>query len=501
MINLKLTAERELSFLSAEKIYAGEKNITPIEIELPDNIGDCATGNCTLTLYAAFEDDTFISYPIENSRIYISGDLTEREQTLRLFIKITSGENVIGLTNAVALKVEKSPEGHTRIYPRAELDAIISRLESENMAMSTSISRLESEASHNSARISELQGQLAESEEENEALTADNARKDRTISNLSENLNPIRFQTKTVTPAGTSQLISPDSGCIGLSAVMVNAVSAAGDADLIPENIRNGVDVFGVRGTLKAAPANTVGGVYFTTPNNYGVPTKCRVFNYPMTEGIDFPSLFIGNTTLREVEFENCSHIEFLPDLLFSGCSSLRSVVLPDSLEAISGGMFYGASQLTSVTIPETVTTLNDSAFADCSSLISVNIPSAVTFLPYNLFFGCSSLSTVEIPYGVTTIDEFAFSQSGVINIALPNTVTLLRSYIFANCRSLLTLDLTALDHVPAADADILFGVNQNCKIIVANNQLKSLFTAATNWSYYASKFVTREEYENGAGQ
>ena len=51
-------------------------------------------------------------------------------------------------------------------------------------------------------------------------------------------------QSKTVTPTANGFTVSPDSGKV-LSSVVVN-----GDADLVPANVRNGVNIFGVTGTM-----------------------------------------------------------------------------------------------------------------------------------------------------------------------------------------------------------------------------------------------------------
>lgn len=51
-------------------------------------------------------------------------------------------------------------------------------------------------------------------------------------------------QSKTVTPTAAGLTVSPDSGKV-LSSVIIN-----GDSDLTANNIRNGVEIFGVTGTL-----------------------------------------------------------------------------------------------------------------------------------------------------------------------------------------------------------------------------------------------------------
>ena len=64
--------------------------------------------------------------------------------------------------------------------------------------------------------------------------------------NLPDQNPPAQLQEKTVTPTKEGLSVVPDSGFDGMSKVTVN-----GDINLVPENIKEGVSIFGVEGNLK----------------------------------------------------------------------------------------------------------------------------------------------------------------------------------------------------------------------------------------------------------
>ena len=65
--------------------------------------------------------------------------------------------------------------------------------------------------------------------------------------------------------------------------------------------------------------------------------------------------------------------VTHLGDGLFSGCTSLTSVTIPNSVTSIGDGAFSDCTSLTSVTIPNSVTSIGDWAFAGCTSLTGNN--------------------------------------------------------------------------------------------------------------------------------
>ena len=60
---------------------------------------------------------------------------------------------------------------------------------------------------------------------------------------------------------------------------------------------------------------------------------------------------------------------------MFSGCTKLKSVTIPDSVTSIKWAEFYNCASLTSVTIPDSVTSIGEEAFSNCTKLKSVTIP------------------------------------------------------------------------------------------------------------------------------
>ena len=102
-------------------------------------------------------------------------------------------------------------------------------------------------------------------------------------------------------------------------------------------------------------------------------------------------------------------------DYAFEKCSSLESIIIPDSVASIGEGAFWGCSSLTSVSIPDGVTDLKDFVFYVCSSLTSIDIPDSVTSIGYNAFSGCSNLKSINIPESVTSIGQTAFNYTALI--------------------------------------------------------------------------------------
>lgn len=68
-----------------------------------------------------------------------------------------------------------------------------------------------------------------------------------------------KLQSKSATPKTTSQTIKPDSGYDGLSQVTISAVTSSIDSNITSSNIKSGVSILGVTGTLEAGGGGSGG--------------------------------------------------------------------------------------------------------------------------------------------------------------------------------------------------------------------------------------------------
>ncbi|MBD5280418.1 MAG: leucine-rich repeat protein [Bacteroides sp.] len=162
---------------------------------------------------------------------------------------------------------------------------------------------------------------------------------------------------------------------------------------------------------------------------------------------VSFNSRTLRVTEIGDKAFYECSSLTsvVIPDSVteigdyaFSRCGSLTSVVIPDSVTVIGNSAFRNCSSLTSVVIGNSVTVIGDSAFRNCSSLTSVVIPDSVTEIWGYAFDGCSSLTSVVIPDSVTVIGSSAFyGCSSLTSLVIPDSVTKIWDSAFSGCSSL----------------------------------------------------------------
>ena len=294
----------------------------------------------------------------------------------------------------------------------------------------------------------------------------------------------VKLQEKTATPSQAEQVIIPDSGYDGLSKVTIN-----GDSDLVATNIKQGINIFGVEGTYQGEQAKlqektatpskeqqvinadegydglsqvTINGDEDLIADN--IKKDVNIFGVVGTyEGSggggseEIASLIDRSITSITIP----SEVTNIGSYAFYGCTNLRSIVLPEALKTIGLYAFNTCTDLQSITIPESVTSILSHAFSSCRDLTEITLPSGIseiasyifsfcdklenvtllgtiTEIGINAFQNCKTLKTINLPESLLTIGDDAFSGcSALLLDTLPNLITELNRQTFRYCSSI----------------------------------------------------------------
>ena len=131
----------------------------------------------------------------------------------------------------------------------------------------------------------------------------------------------------------------------------------------------------------KCTVCNAASGKEYHTLDDEGVCTVCDLLIatpgviYGLSDDETYAIVvgYTGTATKVKIaeEYEGVP-VKSIGDSAFWDCSSLTSVVIPDSVTSIGNSAFYWCSSLTSVVIPDSVTSIGNSAFFWCESLTDV---------------------------------------------------------------------------------------------------------------------------------
>ena len=121
---------------------------------------------------------------------------------------------------------------------------------------------------------------------------------------------------------------------------------------------------------------------------------------------IENPKLFLGSVLSSVSSYEISPEVRFIGSYAFKNCSSLPTVIIPETIK-----------ELTSLT------------FSECKGLINMEIPSHIKEIPYGLVERCGNLTTLKLNEGLEKIGSYAFYDTKIVSLIIPDSVIEIGSY------------------------------------------------------------------------
>ena len=276
-----------------------------------------------------------------------------------------------------------------------------------------------------------------------------------------------------IQPTTTDQAITPTEGSVFISGT-VRAVTSSIDNNIQPENIKQGVSILGVEGTLSEGSGGDTPDYRYMkgTIDRVGLKaigwTDEDILTYEQNKTPHYTwqndqyIISEENKALYSLEDPNPSSYKDNPNITFVPKKNMESYFAKSSgfkdLEYIKGIPFFNTSNMTGcnsifenctslITIPQLdtskVTSMNF-MFQNCTSLITIPQldTSNVTNMRY-MFYGCNSLTAIpELnTSNVTNMNHMFYGCSKLRYIPQLDTSNVTdMGYMFDGCHSLTTI-------------------------------------------------------------
>ena len=133
-------------------------------------------------------------------------------------------------------------------------------------------------------------------------------------------------------------------------------------------------------------------------------------------------NVFKDCTALSTVSFAGDFSLSTIPTYTFNGCTSLKSITLPQIIDKIDTGAFCN-SGIESIIVHNGVTYLANSVFYNCKSLVEISLPNTITYVNVNngstsnTFSSCTALTTVNLEQDFNCDISF-YSSTNITNAA-----------------------------------------------------------------------------------
>lgn len=195
---------------------------------------------------------------------------------------------------------------------------------------------------------------------------------------------------------------------------MIAECAFAGDTDLKEVIIGESVKVIGSSAFQYCTSLETVTineGVETIGSHAFANCSSLKNVSLPSTVSVLNEYAFYACEDLESIALE---HIRKISEAAFYGCISLETATFSSELEEIGNWAFSQCRALESISFNNVnkLSEIGDYVFTGCSMLRSIDIPQGVRRIGIFTFYDCSRLSSVSIPDSVETIDFGSFNYT-----------------------------------------------------------------------------------------
>ncbi len=149
---------------------------------------------------------------------------------------------------------------------------------------------------------------------------------------------------------------------------------------------------------------------------------------------------FSENPNLEKIIFEDAKQ-KFLPAGLYAGITAKNfKFDYPKTVETI-GDNAFAYSSINEYNLPSSITTIPSNCYAGCFNIKSLTLPNNITTLKSRAFYFNKNLSKINLNNVITEIPSSCFTGTKIETITIPNNVTSIGAYAFSGCSKLKSIN------------------------------------------------------------
>ena len=150
----------------------------------------------------------------------------------------------------------------------------------------------------------------------------------------------------------------------------------------------------------------------------------------------DLTPWYYSRAKLKEVVLPS-EGVTTISDYMFTDCTALTTLVLPDTITSIGTSAFYNCGSWQGKVNLADYEKIGSYAFYNCTNITGdFTLSDKITYIGNSTFYNCVGLTgKTSLTEKVTSIGSYTFYNcTGLTSINMPNTISQIGSYAFNNC-------------------------------------------------------------------